>query len=195
MYSVTISIATYAYIGVEIMAVTASEARNPTRSLSRLTKFIAYLTASVYIFSFIFFYLGAEWHNNYLPSIYGPIAHPTLLFSPAFNTTTKSNSTLVIVAADGDISLLPNILIMFLVVVILSTANTGLYVSSRTLYGLTRNANPNSPYWWERGINKLSNTARKRNIPEWALSASAGIFCWVLVLCLSMGFSYQVVCS
>lgn len=182
-------------MGVEIVAVTALEANNPTRSLKWPAKYISYLIAFIYVFCTIIFYLNVGWQNPSLPSLRDRIAHGTLDVSPTSNTTTTSTPIVIIAVLNANIGVLPDILNVFLIIAVLSTANTALYVSSRTLYGLTRAFNPKSTHWWVRGISKLSITTPERKVPGWALFVSAGIFCWVPFLRLSTGVSGQNVCS
>ena len=72
---------------------------------------------------------------------------------------------------------------------VLSAANTALYVSSRTLFGLTREIDPDDKYWW--WIAKLRTTTPHRKVPAAALFLSAAAFCWVPFVHLSKSYSDQ----
>jgi len=76
-----------------------------------------------------------------------------------------------------------------LIMAVLSAANTALYVSSRTLFGLTREIDPEDKYWW--WIAKLSTTTPHRKVPAAALFLSTAAFCWVPFLHLSKSYSDQ----
>lgn len=83
----TIPIVAYGYIGVEIVAVTALEAKDPRKSLKYPAKLIAWLTTAIYFLSALGFYLNVAWTDPLLPTLSGRVAHGTTAFAPATNTT------------------------------------------------------------------------------------------------------------
>jgi len=188
---VAIPIVAYAYIGVEIVAVTALEAKNPKQSLKYPAKLIAWLTATIYFFSALGFYLNVRWTDPLLPSLSGRIAHGTLTVAPSTNTT-ETNAIVVIAVLNANLPTLPGFLNGCLIMAVLSASNTALYVASRTLFGLTREVDPNDNYWW--WISKLSTTTHDRKVPAAALFTSVLAFCWVPFLHLTKSYSDQDVC-
>ena len=84
---VTIPIVAYGYIGVEIVAVTALEAKDPRKSIKYPAKLIAWLTAAIYFLSALGFYLNVAWNDASLPSLSGRVSHGTQAFQPPSNTT------------------------------------------------------------------------------------------------------------
>lgn len=70
---------------------------------------------------------------------------------------------------------------------VISSANTSLYVSSRTLYGLAR-AVPETN-WTGRQLHKLSGVVRGTGVPAPALFASAIAFVWLPFLQLKKGYA------
>jgi amino acid transporter len=183
---VAIPIVAYGYIGVEIVAVTALEAKDPRKSLKYPAKLIAWLTAAIYFLSALGFYLNVAWTDPWLPALSGRLAHGTTAFQPSSNTT-QTSSVLVIAVLHASIPTLPGFINGCLVMAVLSAANTALYVSSRTLFGLTREIDPDDKYWW--WIAKLSTTTPHRKVPAAALFLSAAAFCWVPFLHLNKGTS------
>ena len=134
--------------------------------------------------------MNVSWTDPSLPSLSDRIAHGTLLISPSTNTT-QSQSIVVIALLNASISTLPGFFNGCLILVVLSAANTALYASSRTLFGLTREVDPKDKYWgW---LSKLSATTTNRKIPAPALVVSALSFCWVPFLHLTKSYSDQEV--
>lgn len=198
LHRVVIPIAAYAYCGVEIVAVTALEAINQ-KSLKFPAKWIAYLTTITYIISIIGFYLNVSWLDPALPSLLGRknetmigtnLSNSTL--QTVANSTTMRGSTIIIISTlEAKIPVLPDILNFGLIVAVLSTSNTSLYVASRTLYGLTQGVNPKDPLWGWLSI--FSRTTPETKIPAFALLFSAFAFCWVPFLRFSRSLTNQEV--
>lgn len=185
---VSIPIVAYGYIGVEIVAVTALEAKNPQQSLKYPAKLIAWLTATMYFFCALGFYLNVRWTDPLLPSVPHRIAHGSLTIAPSTNTT-QTNAIVVIAILNANKPDLPGFLNGCLIMAVLSAANTALYVASRTLFGLTRELDPHNRYWgW---VSKLSTTTHTRRVPAAALFASALAFCWVPLLHLTKSYTDQ----
>lgn len=125
-----------------------------------------------------------------LPSLEARIDQGPSVVQPSSNDTSKY-AVVVIAIKRADISVLPDILNGFLIMAVLSAANTALYVSSRTLFGLTRSLNPGSDYVLERWLSRLGTTTPGTKIPGWASVISALSFCWVPFLHLKKGVSDQ----
>jgi amino acid transporter len=181
---VAFPIATYAYLGVEIVAVTAVEARTPQNSLRFPARNIAWITASIYVISVIAYYFNVSWQDPNLPTYQGRTSTPAPDSQPDSITGPPPSSSLVIIAAlNANEVPISNVLLGFLIMAILSAANTALYVSSRTLWGLACNLDPQlgrSRYTFWRLLSKLSNTTPSGKVPGWALIVSAIAFWWLL---------------
>lgn len=186
MNSTAIPIIAYAYIGVEIVAVTALEANRPQRSLKWPAMSIGWVTASIYFLSALSFYLNVSWTDPLLPSVSTRITHGSLTIAPSTNTTQPSAIAVIAVINAGK-DFLPGFLNACFVMAVLSASNTALFVASRTLFGLTRLVDPNDRYWW--WLSKFSTTTHNRKIPAAALMVSAGIFCWVPFLHLTKSYT------
>ncbi|CZR51546.1 uncharacterized protein PAC_01423 [Phialocephala subalpina] len=191
---VAIPIVAYAYVGVEIVAVTALEAEDPKKSLKFPAKWIAWLTFGTYFISAIGFYLNAAWNDPSLPVMEG--RKNETLFSGAMNNTSNSTtiqSTAIVIVATmhANIPALPSILNIGLIFAVLSTSNTSLYVASRTLFGITRGINPKHPSRAMRWLSRLSRTSPRSKVPTNALAFSAAFFCWIPFLRLSKSYTDQ----
>jgi yeast amino acid transporter len=73
----------------------------------------------------------------------------------------------------------------------LSAANTALYISSRTLYGLTRSISIQDQKWYLKWLSIFGTTTPVSRVPGWALLVSAVAFCWLPLLHINKGLSSQ----
>jgi amino acid permease len=168
-------IATYAFVGVEIVAVTAVEAKNPTKSLKRPAKNIAWITGLIYFISIIAFYFNVSWQDPHLPGYH--------LRDGTSTAANKSTALIIIAAENAEVPALPSILTAFLIIAVLSAANTALYVASRTAWGVACDFDPqliNSSNPAKHFFSKLSTTT-PRKVPGWALLVSC-FFIWIPIL-------------
>lgn len=169
---------------MEIVAVTAVEARTPQSSLRFPARNIAWITTFMYVTSVIAYYFNVSWQDPNLPTYHGRVSTPAA--DSRSNSTTgppPSSSIVVIAALNANEVPLSNVSSGLLIMAILSTANTALYVSSRTLWGLACNLDPQlgrNRYIFWRWLSKLSNTTPGTRVPGWALIVSAISFWWLL---------------
>ncbi|KAL4760927.1 amino acid permease-domain-containing protein [Aspergillus foveolatus] len=143
------SIAAFAYVGVDITAATALEAR-PDKRHSRDTaadvlkgrwpyisvRFVAtwtsFLVWIIYFIAGFLMSLNVEWNNENLPRL-------SWLGSPSDKEGKfKTDSGFVISAVMSGIPGLADMITAIIFVTAVFSANTNLYVASRTLFGLTR---------------------------------------------------------
>ena len=186
----SLSIAAFAYVGVEITAASALEARvppvrNPTNSsaIGKTVKFsavyISFIAALSYVIAGVLATLNIRWNDENLPRV-----------SWSVNSTDNKESThgstpsiIVLVAKYSGIKGLAGTLNVFLMFTALGSANTNLYVASRTLFGLTRTLSGGKGQpWYIRFLATLGKT-NNRKVPMRALVASC-IFSWVPFLYL-----------
>lgn len=119
-----IPIAAYAFCGVEIVAVTAVEARNPRVSLRFPAQWIAYITSAIYLISLITFCLNVSWTDIRLPGLTDRLQKPTTIIP----SLTNSSTTIMIIAVeDAGLGQLVDFFNACLILAILSAANTALY--------------------------------------------------------------------
>ncbi|KAH6885938.1 putative proline-specific permease [Thelonectria olida] len=182
-FLVSISIATFAYIGVEIVAASALEARwsnskqntraNAGPDLVRQTvKFTAvyfpFLTTAAYTLSSLFASFDIDREDEGIAR-----------FSWVKHNSTDVTSSFVAVARNAKIPGLADAFNVFLVFTALTCANTNLFVASRSLFGLTaRLKGGNRQPRYIRILAFFGQTNRHR-VPIRAVLASAVSFCWV----------------
>ncbi|KAG4442062.1 hypothetical protein IFR05_002456 [Cadophora sp. M221] len=180
---ISIPLAIFSYIGVELVTVTAFEASDPSR-LKGPTKHIAYIILAIYMISIGGFVANVEWFNQNLPHFFGQDlviindTDSTLGHIPRsdWHNSSRSTAAPVIAVLEVGLETLPGVLTGFLVYSGLSTANTALYVASRTLYGLTRDLSQTDRNIIVRFFAKLNTVSPTTRIPVWSLVTSCIIF-------------------
>lgn len=150
-----------------MFAVCASEAREPHKSLKTPSQYIAAIISGLYFFSSLSYYLDVSWRDPLLPS--GEISR----------SGSTDISIIMIAALNSRISMLPGVFNACIFAAVISAANTALYVSARTLFGLTSIVDSQSPRFYVRILSKLSETKRDTKVPVRALIWSALAFCWL----------------
>ena len=139
--SICIPLVTFSYIGVELLTVTAFEARDP-HELKQPARNIAWLTTVLYCISTGVIVANVSWQDQNLPE----------LFQQALTTISTGNKDLMAFSDEEPhtsaaplialrrlgLRFLPSFLNGCFIYSALSCANTALYVASRQLYGLTR---------------------------------------------------------
>jgi amino acid transporter len=183
-----IPLVAYSFLGIEIVAVTAFEAKFSS-SLKYPSRIIAYAVFSLYLLCTIGEVLTVSWRDSHLPLIYGGGKNS--------NGTTAGppNSTSIIVNAawEAHHKKLAGFLNGCLIFSVLSASNTSLYVSSRTLYGLTRDIPDTN--WFGKKLNRLSLVVPQTGVPAAALLFSAVSFFWLPFLQLKAGYAIGDVSS
>ncbi|KIK53872.1 hypothetical protein GYMLUDRAFT_77368 [Collybiopsis luxurians FD-317 M1] len=118
----TFSSAAYAYSGIEITSVAATETQNPRRNLPKAAK-------RIFIRILLFYILSI-----FIISLIVPSDNPNLLT----NTGTAAQSPFVIVATVAGIKVVPHIVNAVVLTSAWSSANSTMLAGSRVLYGLAR---------------------------------------------------------
>lgn len=180
---------TYGFLGVEIVAVTAFEAFD-RRSLRWPTRYIAWIMTSLYMFVAIPGTILIYWHTQYL--------------SPADTTTGKGVSKrddlpappppckqaypfIVLAAGRVDDMAAGKFFNLCIIYFCISSANTALYVASRTLYGIFRPLGERElrplPWWQQfRDLPSYLGMLSSRRVPVAALVVSALSWAWLIGL-------------
>lgn len=199
----SLSIATFAYVGVEVVAASALEAKWPHQAedtpadtdkrsqpddshLSTAFKFsaifIPVFATVAYTVSGVLGTLDIARTNCHLPRLSWLV--------PALEDGCKvsqSRGAVVVIALLSKIPHLANVFNAFLVFTCLSCAGTNLYVASRTLFGLTsRLDGGEGQRWWLRVLAWFGKTDGRR-VPLRAMIFSAIAFWWVPFLQLISG--------
>ncbi|MBW0487123.1 hypothetical protein O181_026838 [Austropuccinia psidii MF-1] len=120
VFSVLIT-ASFSYIGVELPAIAAAEAKNPKRNLPKAIKRVAGRVLGFYV------------AGTFIVSLLVPANEPRL----SLKTETGAKSPFVIAMQNAGIKGLPSVLNASLVTFTLSAASSNIYISSRCLYGLS----------------------------------------------------------
>ena len=184
----SIPILAYGLLGVEIVAVTAFEAVD-RRSLRAPVRWIAWFMTAIYLWVAIPGLILVPWHDQWLASL-EPMADTAQGMNrvrreveiPSKNGACFQTYPYVELAAFrfGSIPIgrYWNACIIYFCV---SSANTALYVASRTLYGLFRPIVPliRQPQpWWQQCIPRPSQLGMvsPRGVPVAAMALSAAIW-------------------
>ena len=190
-FFMSLSIAAFAYVGIEITAASALEARvtkeRPTsspksRTIGRTVKFsaiwIPFFAAVLYVLAGTLVTLNIRWDDPRLPRMSWMQETDG---NPGVGST---SSAFVLVAEYSGVPGLASTMNLFLMFTALTCANTNLYVASRTLFALTRNieSGPNTP-WYDRILAYFGRTNNKK-VPLAAILASC-IFAWIPFLYLA----------
>lgn len=116
--------AAFSFIGTEIVAIAAGEAKNPRRNLPKAIR-------RVYIRILLFYILG-----TFVIGLLVPSDHPNLHLS-----STAAKSPFVIAIQTAGIKGLPSVINAALLTSAWSAASSDLYTSSRAIYGLALSGN------------------------------------------------------
>ncbi|RFU81183.1 dicarboxylic amino acid permease [Trichoderma arundinaceum] len=146
--------ATFAYLGTELVGVTAGEAQNPRRSIPKAIK----LT----FFRILFFYCLSV----FLVGMIVPYNSEELTFANK-QKTSASASPFVVAAVVAGVEVLPHIINACILVFVFSASNSDLYIASRTLYGLAS----------DEAAPAIFKRTDKRGVPYPALFVCAAIAC------------------
>ena len=203
--SIAIPLAVFAYIGVELVTVTAFEAKNP-KHLRWPAKNIAYVVLIIYAVTVGAISANIEWFDQNLPQFYSQSLISvngtdvnTLGHRPIVDQTRGLLGTTiapVVATLEAGLSYVPlaSVLLGFLVYSALSCANVNLYVASRTLYGLTRDLDINSKNWFESFFAHLNVVTPRWRVPIWSVIASiVSIASWLPFV--KLGLNEQEVSS
>ncbi|KAL6231206.1 hypothetical protein BDW75DRAFT_248082 [Aspergillus navahoensis] len=202
-----LSIATFAYVGVEIVAASALESALDThrQSLdntgSEAMQHNGTLIGSTVKFSSMYFSLLATLAyslSGFLISLDIPWNHCSLPRLSWINTTseclpsapgiqTDTVSAFVVIAAESMIPHLHNIFNAFLVFTCVTCASTNLYVASRALFGLTSRLDGGRGQPWYIQVLAFLGRTNSRKVPIRAMIYSAAAFVWVPFLQLRGG--------
>lgn len=159
---------------MEMVAVTAYEAEKPT-SLKRSSQVLPLVVCLLNIISSIADCLNVKWTNPDLLSI---IWSPDKGEADIVNSSTpRSSSVMIIAAANAGLQNIAGFLNGCFIFSVLSAANTSLYASSRTLYGLARDGNEVSILG--RWFTKLAYVEPRTSVPLPAVIVSMLAFFWL----------------
>ncbi|KAI1806705.1 amino acid permease-domain-containing protein [Daldinia bambusicola] len=179
---ICLSTATFAYVGVEVPAAAALEAR-PTRASAQKrsqasnigetirfsSKWISVFACVAYTLSGILVSLSVDPTDCRLPRV-GWLS---------YDRCQTVQSAFVLVAENHGTVQVANAFNAFLVFTALSCANTNLYVASRTLFGLTNQIDGGPDESWYLNILAWLGRTNSYRVPIRAMTVSAFAFVWV----------------
>ncbi|OQE39860.1 hypothetical protein PENCOP_c006G04402 [Penicillium coprophilum] len=200
-----ISIATFAYTGVEVIAASALEAKWPHREDEQSTTsenflrshnahigksfkfpaiFIPVLAMVGYTVSGLLATLNIERQSCDLPRLsWLPPDTEAVCGEPS------NKAAFVAIAANSNIPHLADVFNGFLVFTCLSCAGTNLYIASRTLFGITSRLDGGEGQRWYLRVFAWFGKTDRRQVPRRAMIFSAVAFWWVPFLQLIRGNS------
>ncbi|KAM0544082.1 hypothetical protein ACHAPJ_011964 [Fusarium lateritium] len=143
--------ATFAYSGTEFVGVTVAEAQNPRKTIPKAIKLTFYRILVFYCLSVLFVGMLVPYNS------------PSLAFATTQAKTGASASPFVVAAEVAGIGAISHLLNACILIFVFSSANSDLYISSRTLYGLASNGH--AP--------KILKRTNVRGVPVYALGSSA----------------------
>lgn len=117
--------ATFAYLGTELVGVTAGEAQNPRRSIPKAIRLTFYRILFFYCLSVFLVGMIVPYNDEHLAFANDQAANPSANASP-----------FVVAALLAGVNVLPHIINACICIFVFSAANSDLYIASRTLYGL-----------------------------------------------------------
>jgi yeast amino acid transporter len=154
--------ASFAYIGIELVIITAGEARFPTRDLPKASR-------RMYIYALVFYIFGMLF-----VSLCVPYDHPRLLHrgmdvygKPEKGGSRQSTPGYIIAIQEAGIRFLPGFVNAAFLFCAATAGMTALYASSRTLYAITRDSSI-KPL-------RVFGKTDSRGVPYWAVLASWSI--------------------
>lgn len=202
-----LSIATFAYVGVEIIAASALEAKWPKRrhtedridsDISRRSNdtligssvkfssiWISVLAAVAYSLSGVLVSLDIPRDDCQLPRL--SWVRGATECSHDGGEEANTASAFVVIAQQSLIPHLSDVFNSFLIFTALTCANTNLYVASRTLFGLTSRLEGGKGQPWMIRILAWFGKTNRRKVPMRAMIFSAVAFWWVPFLQLADG--------
>jgi amino acid transporter len=189
LFSYAIPIAAYSFLGIEIVAIAAFEARDAS-SIKWPSRSLPLVVLVLYVMCTIGEALNVSWHDTHLPYIYGGVGNSTIGQMPSNPT---SVSMIINAAYDAGHRNMAGFLNGCLIFSVISASNTSLYVASRTLYGMIREMPDTN--WLYSKIRWISRVQKLTGVPVIALLVSAISFCWLPFLQLEEGYALQDVSS
>lgn len=146
--------ATFAYLGTELVGVTAAEAAS-RKSIPKAIKLTFYRILFFYILSVL------------LVGMIVPYNHPRLAFANKEGKGNANASPFVVAAEIAGVEVLPHILNVCICIFVFSASNSDLYIASRTLYGLAS----------DEAAPAIFKKTDKRGVPYPALFLCTAIAC------------------
>lgn len=179
-----IPLATFAYIGVELLTTTAFEARDPDE-LRWPAATVGWFSTVLYALATGSFVANVWWKDQNLPELFQQSLavitnHDAKIAFAEFEPGPDTNAAPLIALYRVGYRFLPMFLNGCFIYSALSCANTALYVASRQLYGMTRTiAVDQRSGIVRRGLHWMSTVHYKTQAPWPAIAISGLLLCWL----------------
>lgn len=199
---IAIPLALFAYLGIELVTMTAFEALHTCHEggkndLRWPTRNIAWVTTALYLITAGCLVADVEWTNANLPTLFnqglgGGVSPQSRTSDRSSGDKNDEQTYWVPIIALRNAGMHAGVITGFLIYSTLSAANTGLYVASRALYGLTRRiyVDAQSPRWIKM-IAAMSNVHTRTGSPWWAVTTSALLLIWLPFVRLGGGYTRE----
>ena len=168
-------LAAYAFVGIEIFTVTSFEARDPYKDLKFTAKHITWIVAFVYFIIALLTAINVPWDDARL-SVYSNQGLGGLITTNGTQTGPKSLAIIVMTESAGWNAAPLNAILIWSV---LTAANTSLYASSRTMFGLVRRLEGQSKWHIKRLFANLGFVDARTLTPWYAVMLTAAVSFWV----------------
>ncbi|MCJ1343547.1 hypothetical protein MMC31_001742 [Peltigera leucophlebia] len=145
----------FAYLGTELIGVTAGEAQNPRKVIPRAIKLSFWRILVLYVLSV------------FLIGTLVPYNSKRLIFATSSAKTGASASPFVVAMIETELGNLAQFVNALILIFVFSAANSDLYIATRTLYGLAKEGN----------CHPIFARTDRRGVPIYALGLSASIAC------------------
>lgn len=178
---------------------TAFEAKD-SENLKFPAKNITWVVTFIYILTTLVFMLNVRWTDPSLPEFLNQglvsLSDSTVSTNATDPQVLRGDSAPVIATIQAGLGSLPGFLTACFIYSTLSTANTGLYVASRSLFGLTREIRTERDSgWFIRAIARLSTVESRTRSPWWALLSSVLVLFWLPFQHLNSAYNKHEVCN
>ena len=179
----SIPLATFAYIGVELISMTAFEALDP-RELKLPARNIGWFMTVLYAIATGSFVANVSWQDQNLPRLFNQalvmVRNPDLEIILPNGPSTSTGAAPLIALYRAGFRFLPSFLNGCFIYSAFSCANTALYVASRQLHGLTRSISVDANSNVLRKFLAWTSGVDHRTRSPWpALVISALALCWL----------------
>lgn len=180
-----IPLATFAYIGVELLTTTAFEALDPDE-LRLPAANVGWFSTVLYTLATGSFVANISWQDQNLPKLFQQalttITDPeaAIAFAKFADSAPETHASPLIALYRVGWRFLPSFLNGCFIYSALSCANTALYVASRQLYGMTRTITIDYDSGViRRGLHWMSSVHYKAKTPWPAIAISGLLLCWL----------------
>lgn len=180
-----IPIATFAYIGIELVTTTAFEALDPDE-LRLPAANVGWFSTVLYTLATGSFVANVSWQDQNLPKLFQQAltiitdADAATKFQEFFAPEPETHASPLIALLRTGFVFLPSFLNGCFMYSALSCANTALYVASRQLYGMTRTITVDSDSGFiRRGFHWMSSVHYRTKAPWPAIAISGLLLCWL----------------